>query len=933
MNRRDGRCKKTKKPIMFLFLFLLITSLSVQSVASSSQVANELNGTITILSVLTPESNQWFAKIYENTVLWLDTSEDVPVYTMYHILNGNITTIQPQLSPAWGFPPELYGDKIVWIAENNSIPEIHIFNCSLFEDTTISSMASSPAIFKDVIVWQQFVVGYFDIYLKNLTSGEETCLTPDTSTSDETNPSLSENYVVWQSMNTEFYTTDIYLYSLDTQDTVLITPETNETSEENPKISGDYVVYQGLDPSSYTYDIYVFSIPQNETRKITPYTEDTNEERPMVFGDLVVWTEDELYVYNITSNETHTFLDGEESGYPSLPSIYGNRIVWQQIDPDKGTTDIYLLTMGIDEPPLIADFEQNVTMGSVPLVVQFTDLSTGDPAGWLWNFGDGNNSREPSPEHIYTKEGAYSASLIVNTPYRRAGISMEDLIYAGSPPIPEFSSNTTTGPAPLAVRFDDLSTGSPSEWHWDFGDGSSSNETSPEHTFLEEGKYNITLTVVNEYGSHSITKENNIQVTNGVVFNLLMNIPGIEVNENNGIQNIIINCSMYTPEIQDSTTVILHPDLESSIRELRINAIDGFNWINSSYISGNITSVEFDSIDCTNTGSTNEWNISYTVRSSEYSYGGSIRTAVWGNATSLDQQKFKDIAIAKGLSGVGGVALTAQFAPENISVGTPVTLIIGVNPDWVDEYGWRWCHQIDTVPTGGAVYVDSIYLGIAPLCIGEGLAPGNHTVRVSVPGYGEKTFPITIDDKRDSIHVIRIGDDGTGEVLNTTFIGHDPERNLDLFQAESPNGLSTFGLASLSKSGNILQLINMVFARIAGSGGGGGGGGSSSTSTSPGTSTTSPQATASPPLSQEGTSSLPLEEQPPGPGEPPAPGITSQEVGTSVPQEPAPTATLEGWGGWYPLPEGTMSLIIIRNISVIFVVIFVAVVFYLRWKR
>ena len=46
-----------------------------------------------------------------------------------------------------------------------------------------------------------------------------------------------------------------------------------------------------------------------------------------------------------------------------------------------------------------------------PLDVQFTDLSTGDPASWNWSFGDGGASTAQNPTHTYTTPGAYDVRL------------------------------------------------------------------------------------------------------------------------------------------------------------------------------------------------------------------------------------------------------------------------------------------------------------------------------------------------------------------------------------------------------------------------------------------------------------------------------------------------------------------------------------------
>jgi PKD repeat protein len=47
------------------------------------------------------------------------------------------------------------------------------------------------------------------------------------------------------------------------------------------------------------------------------------------------------------------------------------------------------------------------------LTVQFTDLSTGDPDTWIWDFGDDTNSTDTDPLHIYTDTGFYTVSLTV----------------------------------------------------------------------------------------------------------------------------------------------------------------------------------------------------------------------------------------------------------------------------------------------------------------------------------------------------------------------------------------------------------------------------------------------------------------------------------------------------------------------------------------
>ncbi len=68
---------------------------------------------------------------------------------------------------------------------------------------------------------------------------------------------------------------------------------------------------------------------------------------------------------------------------------------------------------------------------------------------------------------------------------------------------------------PLPVRFTDQSTGSPTSWKWDFGDGNNSTDKSPVHTYNKAGKYSVALTTTNAGGSDTVKKSSYINVTSG----------------------------------------------------------------------------------------------------------------------------------------------------------------------------------------------------------------------------------------------------------------------------------------------------------------------------------------------------------------------------------------------------------------------------------
>jgi PKD repeat protein len=76
----------------------------------------------------------------------------------------------------------------------------------------------------------------------------------------------------------------------------------------------------------------------------------------------------------------------------------------------------------------VADFSGTPLSGSAPLTVQFTDKSTGTPATWDWNFGDGSTSTSKNPMHTYTNSGSFTVALVVSNGEGSDSISYTDYI-------------------------------------------------------------------------------------------------------------------------------------------------------------------------------------------------------------------------------------------------------------------------------------------------------------------------------------------------------------------------------------------------------------------------------------------------------------------------------------------------------------------------
>ncbi len=159
-----------------------------------------------------------------------------------------------------------------------------------------------------------------------------------------------------------------------------------------------------------------------------------------------------------------------------------------------------------------AKFSATPTNGCASLTVQFTDQSTGNPTSWNWTFGDGGTSTAQNPSYTYTNPGTYTVSLTVSN---QCGLDTEtktDYITVLPKPSADFVGTPTKGEAPLTVQFTDNSTGNPTSWSWNFGDGGTSTQQNPSHTYTNPGTYTISLTATNDCGSDIETKSDYIEV-------------------------------------------------------------------------------------------------------------------------------------------------------------------------------------------------------------------------------------------------------------------------------------------------------------------------------------------------------------------------------------------------------------------------------------
>ncbi len=129
----------------------------------------------------------------------------------------------------------------------------------------------------------------------------------------------------------------------------------------------------------------------------------------------------------------------------------------------------------------------------------FTDMTTGNPISWLWNFGDGTTSSMQNPIHAFPTAGTYTVCLYAGNPCGQDTLCQTVTIVC--PVSTAAFSNSVTG---LSASFTDNSSNNPTSWAWDFGDGNTSTMQNPTHTYATDGTYNACLIVSNACGSDTI---------------------------------------------------------------------------------------------------------------------------------------------------------------------------------------------------------------------------------------------------------------------------------------------------------------------------------------------------------------------------------------------------------------------------------------------
>jgi outer membrane protein OmpA-like peptidoglycan-associated protein len=180
-----------------------------------------------------------------------------------------------------------------------------------------------------------------------------------------------------------------------------------------------------------------------------------------------------------------------------------------ELDLPKAVGEVYAgLTFyfgGKKYPPPTGTASVNPASGTLPLTVQFHGSASGGrpPLTYAWDFGDGGTSSDQSPSHTYKTVGDYMAALTVTDSKGTTSQSTVSVTVSCPPVEGVAGAEPMTGTVPLSVQFTGSASGGcpPVTYNWDFGDGGTSAEQNPAHTYEKMGDYAVALTITDSKGN------------------------------------------------------------------------------------------------------------------------------------------------------------------------------------------------------------------------------------------------------------------------------------------------------------------------------------------------------------------------------------------------------------------------------------------------
>lgn len=180
----------------------------------------------------------------------------------------------------------------------------------------------------------------------------------------------------------------------------------------------------------------------------------------------------------------------------NVPGVYDVSLV---VTDSSGCTDTMSVNQSVEITGTYAHFAASAVAGCAPFQVSMLDSSV-NATSYVWDFGDGSTSSMSNPVHTYSQPGVYSVILITfDSTGCSSAYQLADSIRVYGSPVVAFDIDDLAGCVPHTITPDNYSTGA-TNYLWDFGDGTTSSDPNPNHTYTTAGTYFVSLIAFGDGG-------------------------------------------------------------------------------------------------------------------------------------------------------------------------------------------------------------------------------------------------------------------------------------------------------------------------------------------------------------------------------------------------------------------------------------------------
>jgi PKD repeat protein len=356
---------------------------------------------------------------------------------------------------------------------------------------------------------------------------------------------------------------DVFVHDRESRQTSLVSISANgqqgNASSFIPALSagGHYVVFgSGAvnlvdDDSNESWDIFAHVLIQPNRAPIA----DAGNDVQIFLGESVTLngagsSDPDLpapqltYLWNIEAapqGSGATIVEPASETATFVPDILGDYVVSLVVnDGETHSVPDEILVSVVENLAPEAVVNASMVSGTAPLTVVFNGDESRDPEGaqllYNWNFNDPdslqNSSGEVSDTHIFNQPGQYTVLLTVTDDFGQTDqasvvINVEAPQAPNMPPTVQPVANPGSGTAPLTVNFTANAVdedGDTLTYLWDFADGYTASDINPVHQFMQQGVYDVSVTVSD--GEHDV--QGTVRVTVGASFNLISQFVKLE---------------------------------------------------------------------------------------------------------------------------------------------------------------------------------------------------------------------------------------------------------------------------------------------------------------------------------------------------------------------------------------------------------------------